>query len=59
MERAKARDIRRSTAFVIAAGLEAMGLAERDSRGQCAPVRQPSGLASARWQMRLKRCFPC
>jgi DNA-binding IclR family transcriptional regulator len=33
-EQAKALGIRRSTAFVVAAGLEAMGLAERDSRGR-------------------------
>jgi DNA-binding IclR family transcriptional regulator len=33
-EQAKALGIRRSTAFVVAAGLEATGLAERDSRGR-------------------------
>jgi hypothetical protein len=33
-EQAKAVGIRRSTAFVVAAGLEATGLAERDSRGR-------------------------
>src|ERR1700761_6822592 len=33
-EQAKALGVRRSTAFVVAAGLEATGLAERDSRGR-------------------------
>src|ERR1700735_5571067 len=32
-EQAKALSIRRSTAFAVAAGLEARGLAERNSRG--------------------------
>jgi DNA-binding IclR family transcriptional regulator len=46
-EQAKALDIRRSTAFVVAAGLEAMGLAERDSRGRlrAGPAATRLGLA--------------
>jgi DNA-binding IclR family transcriptional regulator len=46
-EQAKALGIRRSTAFVVAAGLEAMGLAERDSRGRlrAGPAATRLGLA--------------
>lgn len=46
-EQAKALGIRRSTAFVVAAGLEAMGLAERDSRGRLrtGPAATRLGLA--------------
>jgi DNA-binding IclR family transcriptional regulator len=46
-ERAKALSIRRSTAFVVAAGLEAIGLAERDSRGRlrAGPATTRLGLA--------------
>jgi DNA-binding IclR family transcriptional regulator len=47
VEQAKALGIRRSTAFVVAAGLEAMGLAERDSRGRlrAGPAATRLGLA--------------
>jgi DNA-binding IclR family transcriptional regulator len=63
-EQAKALGIRRSTAFAVAAGLEAMGLAERDSRGRlrAGPAAARLGLAFlalARWRMQLKRCFLC
>jgi hypothetical protein len=46
-EQAKALGIRRSTAFVVAAGLEAIGLAERDSRGRlrAGPATTRLGLA--------------
>jgi DNA-binding IclR family transcriptional regulator len=46
-EQARALGIRRSTAFVVAAGLEAMGLAERDSRGRlrAGPATTRLGLA--------------
>jgi hypothetical protein len=46
-EQAKALGIRRSTAFVVAAGLEAIGLAERDSRGRlrAGPAATRLGLA--------------
>ena len=46
-EQAKALGIRRSTAFAVAAGLEAIGLAERDSRARlCAgPAATRLGLA--------------
>jgi DNA-binding IclR family transcriptional regulator len=46
-EQAKALGIRRSTAFVVAAGLEAIGLAERDSRGRlrARPAATRLGLA--------------
>jgi DNA-binding IclR family transcriptional regulator len=46
-EQARALGIRRSTAFVVAAGLEAMGLAERDARGRlrAGPATTRLGLA--------------
>jgi IclR helix-turn-helix domain len=46
-ERARALGIRRSTAFAVTAGLEAMGLAERDSRGRlrAGPAATRLGLA--------------
>jgi hypothetical protein len=46
-EQAKALSIRRSTAFAVAAGLEARGLAERNSRGQlrAGPAATRLGLA--------------
>ena len=46
-EQAKALGIRRSTAFGVAAGLEAIGLAERDSRGllRAGPAAARLGLA--------------
>jgi hypothetical protein len=46
-ERAKALGIRRSTAFVVTAGLEAIGLTERDSRGRlrAGPAAMRLGLA--------------
>jgi hypothetical protein len=46
-ERAESLGIRRSTAFVVTAGLEAMGLAERDSRGRlrAGPAATRLGLA--------------
>lgn len=46
-EQAKALGIRRSTAFVVAAGLEAIGLAERDNRGRlrAGPAATRPGLA--------------
>jgi hypothetical protein len=46
-EQAKALGIRRSTAFVVAAGLEATGLTERDSRGRlrAGPATTRLGLA--------------
>jgi hypothetical protein len=46
-EQAKALGLRRSTAFVVAAGLEALGLAERDSRGRlrAGPAATRLGLA--------------
>ena len=46
-EQAKALGVRRSTAFAVAAGLEAAGLAERDSRGRlrAGPAATRLGLA--------------
>jgi DNA-binding IclR family transcriptional regulator len=46
-ERAESLGIRRSTAFVVTAGLEAAGLAERDSRGRlrAGPAATRLGLA--------------
>jgi DNA-binding IclR family transcriptional regulator len=46
-ERAKALGLRRTTAFVVGAGLEAMGLAERDGRGRlrAGPAATRLGLA--------------
>jgi hypothetical protein len=61
-EQAKELGIRRSTAFVLAAGLEATGLGSETVADDCSLVRPLRGsaspiMASARWRMRLKRCF--